>query len=909
MDADGRRFHLLLGAADWAGATAEPGTAPLAWDEAANAVGLREVHYAQPATPGEKPMVPEGRRAAAADRHGSIYAITDDRLALEVTSSGSQRRSRFWPPEAMPAPAAELFAPVDPAEPAAPSRFLAVAVTADDLLAALRLEADRSLSLLLFDLVGGGGPLAERLPEPAFPLRPESGDPGLALAPLADGGLALLDLLARRLWRFDRTLALVADTPPPAPALFQPAEGGAPREEAPPPAPAGLDLSPCSPEPIALAAWGDALYLLDRSGDVHRLSADASPVLVARSGAGAHDMVVAKVTTIEDPAALRLLVVHEDGNQARAFQTAAEAVQDAPLPETLLLRRFGGRALIAVRGFARFDGPGGAWTPVVEKPLRRFETSAASLLPPFDSGVPGTVWDSVVLDGCIPPGTRAMIDARAFDDDVPLPDFAEQPRPLLAPARVDLQWHAAEALPAPDRARGKGSHHLLLQGLRGRRLELRLRLTGDGSARPRIRALRAWEPRVSWVDRFLPAIYRSEDGDFLDRFLANFQGVFRGIEERIAGAQHLFDPETAPREALGWLAEWFDLALDPSWDERRRRLFIAHAETFFRWRGTPRGLMMALRAAFEPCAGVELFADGADRAAGIRLVEAHQVRAVGPLAAGDSGSPFVPRPAGGLWTPAEAAAGLEARLAEALPPELAPVPGGRIPLFSHDPAASAALAGALGFTPRGAAERDRWRVFQSTEGRAESALADLPEGPGDSLWSAFAGLPSEAGARWQDFLEGRYRRISRLREAHGTGWQSFTEVALPDLLPVTAAGQADWHAFETRVMPAAEGAHRFSVLLPLAAVDADPGEMESRLRLARRIVALEKPAHTIFDLRLFWALNRVGEARLGLDTQLGQGSRAPELMPEAVLGRAYLGAAFVGPDGPALSGDRRRIEC
>jgi hypothetical protein len=99
-------------------------------------------------------------------------------------------------------------------------------------------------------------------------------------------------------------------------------------------------------------------------------------------------------------------------------------------------------------------------------------------------------------------------------------------------------------------------------------------------------------------------------------------------------------------------------------------------------------------------------------------------------------------------------------------------------------------------------------------------------------------------------------------------------------------------------------AHRFSVLLPIGDVTADPFELERRLGLARRIVDLEKPAHTVFDVRYFWAFFRIGEARLGIDTQLGAGSRAPELIPEAVLGRAYVGASYVGGTARRHDGDR-----
>jgi len=158
--------------------------------------------------------------------------------------------------------------------------------------------------------------------------------------------------------------------------------------------------------------------------------------------------------------------------------------------------------------------------------------------------------------------------------------------------------------------------------------------------------------------------------------------------------------------------------------------------------------------------------------------------------------------------------------------------------------------------------------------------------------------------RWQDFLARRYRRIERLNRAWQTAWPEFDLIALPDALPVSSAAQTDWLQFERQLLAMYRTAHRFSVLLPVEDVTTDPAELERRLGLARRIVELEKPAHTVFDVRYYWAFFRIGEARLGIDTQLGSGSRAPELIPDAVLGRAYIGASFVGGAPRPTDGDR-----
>jgi hypothetical protein len=88
-------------------------------------------------------------------------------------------------------------------------------------------------------------------------------------------------------------------------------------------------------------------------------------------------------------------------------------------------------------------------------------------------------------------------------------------------------------------------------------------------------------------------------------------------------------------------------------------------------------------------------------------------------------------------------------------------------------------------------------------------------------------------------------------------------------------------------------AHRFSVLLPwpLHVLDSSGNELDhvQLSDLARRVAELQKPAHTIFDVKFFWAAFRIGEARLGDDTLLASGSRVPELIEPAVLGRDYVG--------------------
>src|SRR6185436_19512053 len=176
-------------------------------------------------------------------------------------------------------------------------------------------------------------------------------------------------------------------------------------------------------------------------------------------------------------------------------------------------------------------------------------------------------------------------------------EWRKEPSPRMRGDGPELPY-----LPRESGA-GRGTWELLFQEARGRYLQIKLVLRGDARTTPRIRALRAWYPRFSYLSNYLPAVYRedSESASFLDRFLANIEGTSTTIEDRIASAQILFDVASAPPDALDWLGRWFGVAMDPSWEDDRRRLFLRHAMEFFAARGTVRGLQIALRLALDEC--------------------------------------------------------------------------------------------------------------------------------------------------------------------------------------------------------------------------------------------------------------------------------------------------------------------
>ncbi len=150
---------------------------------------------------------------------------------------------------------------------------------------------------------------------------------------------------------------------------------------------------------------------------------------------------------------------------------------------------------------------------------------------------------------------------------------------------------------------------------------------------------------------------------FLDRFLANAEGIHTGIEDRIATAQVLLDPDTAPPEHLDWLASWFELSLAADWDEHKRRAFVRNAARFLSLRGTMRGLELALRLALEPCVDEDAFESPEAETGGPRIVERFRTRTTPAEVLGDPTAPGGPRivPSTGRWRPQDGGDALDER--------------------------------------------------------------------------------------------------------------------------------------------------------------------------------------------------------------------------------------------------------
>ncbi len=918
-DVNGTRAHLVLGEHDWLPRIAAG--SGLDW-EARSACVTLEPLPAWPRQPKARPLGRRQRRGAGRDGYGNVYWIGEGRDEIRYLPAGTYEAGRLWPAkelfEACEPAAGSDFLPCPRPVPAALPVLSGLAVTrCHYLVAGTRGRGGAGLArpaghdgLLLFDLHGGGPATWLRWPE-ALDFAP------FDLAPAADGGLWVLDVAAAhtRLWRLDRWLAVVPPADSAAPARrgdFRAADGGDAGDRQAPAPGLSADLAvPLAPASVAVEALPDGSALVLESDpalsysrvvrflDGERVGEASLEGVLTRvpGGDGGTDVAGHDFAFLAEPAERGMVrgalhVAARSGQQV--FVVDLEAGLDGlsldVRPRFYPLRQYGGKALIAGAGDAYYDF-GERWLPVAEQPRRRFVEKGTIDGLVFDGRQPGTVWHRVMLDACVPDEGALAVASRSADQRAELAGmpFEREPAPHLRPSGSELPfqrpWHGRQG--APD---GTGTWELLLQGTAGRFLELRLTVSGNGRRTPRLRALRLYYPRFSYLGEYLPGVYRQDAvaASFLDRFLANPEGLYTALEGRIEHAETLFDARTAPREYLEWLAGWLGAVLDPEWGEARRRLFLAHAAELFRWRGTPAGLLAALRLAVDPCPGERIFAslpgcacDQSLDGAGVRVVERFLTRRLPAVALGDATEPEAPGPGLVLpeepWRPAHGAGALHRAYRRFL--------AGR-----YD-------AGTAPAIERLAAA---WqRRLSSFEQVTFEPLTPPEPAAGDDRAAFIRGLGfhyAEVGAgdaaAFRGFLRRRYRRIESLNRAYqkaeGSALESFDGVALPAVLPEQQAALTDWIHFVSLALPLRRNAHRFTVLIP-----AWPGEAQEqrqrRRALAEEVVRRQKPAHAAFEVKLYWALFQVGAARLGLDTVVGEGSRFVAL----ALGEGYLGDSFL----------------
>ncbi len=1032
MDINGTRYHILNGRDDWEALLLEQRVRELLWDREQNYLSLLPEILQVPTSASSQRLTETDCRGAAQDRFGNFFWIADKGDAtpehplqpgqsIRILPVAEQESGEYWSLELLQPGEKEISDHEQDfiAKPAAREPVIAqlsgLTITREHYLVVGTLNPG---GLLVFDLHAGGPPSIFIWPE-AVDFQP------LDMAPAKDGGLWILDRDSAagtgRAWRLDRHMRVInMGAPLSIPdeeddLVFAQCEPATSDDETPVPVPvnqvrADYALTLIAEQPKALIGLeDDSLLVLAKASDgphslIERYVDANLQESFALAGGIIEDIFPDAVITGHDFAFVSrqpgiqelflgdLSVVLTGGDQAVSFvlSVTSQGMQLKPRAVFIPLRRFTGKALVSGDKGIYYDLDE-RWYLLTEQPRRRF-ADAGSLQLRFDGKQAECRWHRIVFDGCIPDGTRVEVASRSADDEAELQfeQWYVEADPYRRANGSEFPYYE-NGVYNTDETPGAGSWEWLFHHASGRFVELRITFIGNRRLSPKLRSLRVYYPRFSYRDRYLPDLYAEQDAQagFLERYLANVEGLFSFTETLVADAQLLFDTRTTPDEYLDWLAGWLGGIIDRDWEPMRKRLFIDNAELLYRWRGTRIGIRTALRLAIDECPGDNIFEDLLQErysepvgvgGSNVRIVERFTQRQLPRVATDtDSNDSSVLATTNISQSLSELgdSYGLSQRyreflywkyLAEAGDSESALeilntrwVPA--IPYVSFNdiafsperPQASAELTDWTQFVRRELARSTQWSPMQggfalhvryqewlrkryaglAGSGEAIATLnfawqndyegfeairfsAVLPEQEAKAAdWLAFTqeGIgftysPVNDGetAYYREFLGRRYSQVRHLNEAHGLAggeqWAEFDAINLPaeDTLPENVRALSDWITFVSLTLPMRNNAHKFTVLVPTT-----PGELpqqrEQRKSRAEKVIRIEKPAHTDFDVKLFWALFQVGTARLGTDTLVGDGAR----FVGVVLGGTYLGQGYVQSAHPRDVQDRQLI--
>jgi phage tail-like protein len=268
--------------------------------------------------------------------------------------------------------------------------------------------------------------------------------------------------------------------------------------------------------------------------------------------------------------------------------------------------------------------------PLSLNSLAGFGSTDPQLPTILDSGISQAAWHRMFLEAVLPPRCSAVVWLTAAEsrsgisspvaawyphafgdaDMTALPAQTPQATWLSIPSEVPFAKPLLGEAPTKDL---QGLFMVLVQrtgrvvrNLTGRFIGVRVELYGDRRSTPEIAALRLWGSRFSYVQNYLPELYRenkfspaadqpgpSTRRDFFERFVDIFEAQLTRIEDRVANSYLLTRPETTPDGALDWLGGWVGLGSAGYPPDRRRARLLAVSK-LHKTRGTVKGVTLAL---------------------------------------------------------------------------------------------------------------------------------------------------------------------------------------------------------------------------------------------------------------------------------------------------------------------------
>ncbi len=923
MDANNTKYHLLHGERDWLPVLVKQSSNDIWWDRERKSISLAPIVEQLNELEQSELLNQQNKRGAAYDHYGNIYWIDDERKSIEYQPAVTPlKRGQFWHVDELKSESKTDnnlgdFKPEEKSDYNINPILSGLSITTHEyLIVGTLLPA----GILIFDLHSGGPP--EWL---NWPQQISFSPMDMACAP--DGGVWVLSVdnvtNAASVWHLDKNFRLLNNNGDVI-ALnsyfsndFSGKEDLSQKDKNVKNFYTGIALNLVSPvlikNPVAIEALSDeAFIILSTEGnsepssvyyfnkgelkDTITLDEEAIGSLLVRPEISGYDFTFIPDKDISLNAINGLLYVSVIG-ATQAFELTLQASENELLlilqPKLLPMRKYSGRALISSSNKAYYDFED-RWLPISEQPRHLYQSEAKISGIIKDGAEADCVWHRIIIDACIPDGTRIHIESRTANTKESLEELAWQnePEPYLRSDGSELPLHQ----PFDEnelRSANIGSWDLLLQNAIGRYIELRITLLGTRRSSPRIRSMRIYYPRFSYLNRYLPDTYRDDliSASFLDRFLGNVEGLYTSLEDKISNAQSIFDTRSAPAEFLDWLGAWLGAFMEPVWDENRKRLFIDNAVLLFRWRGTPLGLLAMIKLTISECPDSSIFEslkqdnpiyDESLSGSDIRIVEDFLTRgSSGVLLGGDKTTSLVFMKDNNIWDPVMGAGVLHQNFQKFLAFKYQIESG--IEMLNEAWDESYSDINEILFPtirPLQIIQERDWREFTR-----------------DYIGFAYADVSNDDLPLYQDFLARRYQQINRFNNAYGYAgdfiFKNFSDISLPDILPKNIVSLTDWVEFVSLVVPIKENAHKFTVLLPTQLGEL-PKSMALRKARVKDIIEREKPAHTQFEVKYFWALFQIGNARLGIDTNIGEGSRFVSL----VLGENFLGQSFLAESHP-----------
>lgn len=936
MDANNTKYHLIYGERDWLPLLFDQNSIDIWWDRDRKSISLAPIVQQLDDLSQSDLLSEDKRRGAAYDHYGNVYWINENQNEIIYHPAATPLETgHFWHVDMLEenTPKDKIHGDFNAVEEVTTNfkpTLKGLTVTSHEYLVVGTLQP---AGLLIFDLHAGGPPTWL-----LWPLQISFVPFDISCAP--DGGIWVLDRDFNngeaRVWHLDKTFRVLDCSGEPVDLLtafshdFY-SEQTLTNENTNTTVQnrffSGLSINLDSPviaeNPIAIEALSKNSFILlntvlnDEVSSIHYfvngelvdsvlLDEEVIGGLLGEPKILAHDFAFVPEASDNDRTIVGTLYVTVT-HAKQAYKIALRASKSELLlvlqPSLLPMRAYSGKALIASGQSAYYDFEN-RWLPLTEQPRHNYQSEAQISGIIKDGEEPDCIWHRIIMDACIPPGTSVLFESRAANSKQALGDVPWQVEP-----QVHLRSEGAE-LPFyqafnEDKVNKKttGSWDVLLQNAIGQYIELRMSLQGNKRSTPRIRSCRIYYPRFSYLDRYLPAVYKDDinSANFLDRFLANVEGLYTGLEDKIVRAESLFDTRTSPPEFLEWLAGWVGALIDPSWDDNRKRLFIDNAILLFNWRGTVLGLRALLKLFIDPCpderifdqlkrGGVEINSLTESTSGDIRIVEHFLTRRDPGIILNDKNN-------------ALAETHLEFESSET---QWNPVLGSGALHYKYQSFLSQTYASDI-------------NNLNSVWGKTYSQFNEILFSPlipdhyvqkrdwqhftRDFIGFTYAEVSTGDQSRYQEYLQRRYRQITKLNSSHGLlgtfKFDRFDEIELPQIFPENKKALKDWIEFVSLALPISQQAHMFTVLLPTVLGDL-PAALELRRAQVEEIVKREKPAHTQFDVKYFWAMFQVGSARLGIDTSLGDGSRFVAL----VLGSNFLGQSFLSESHPWSVVDR-----